>query len=294
MNRLTVIIPAFNEAAGIKDTITSLCNQIRDNAFTILVIDDGSNDDTLRIAKSINGVNVITHPYNKGYGATLKTGIIAAKTEYIAFYDSDGQHNPDDLLNLWENVSKYDMLVGERVKGSHKDWIRKPGKWVLCKVANFLTGRKIPDLNSGLRIIKRDVILNMLYLFPDGFSFSTTSTIAMMNMGYNIGYYPIKTNKRVGKSSVKQIKHGSSTILLIMRLIVLFNPLKVFLPISGFLFLTGIVYEIIWGILIIQSIKIIPGALLLILSGILVFFFGLMTDQISAIRKYLSVMYFKK
>ncbi|MEX1013869.1 MAG: hypothetical protein WDZ80_01795, partial [Candidatus Paceibacterota bacterium] len=192
----------------------------------------------------------------------------------------------EDLIAIYNSFSNYDMLVGQRSKESHQDWIRKPGKWVLSKVANFLTGRKIPDLNSGLRIIKKDVISNMLHLFPEGFSFSTTSTIAFMNMGFNVGYIPITVQKRVGKSTVKQLKHGSSTIMLILRLIVLFNPLKVFLPASFLCIVVGLIYEVLFGILYYNGgIKLIPGAFFMILTGVLIFFFGLLVDQVSELRK---------
>ena len=293
MENLTIIIPCFNEEKSIKVTIENLLKDITQNnlEWTIIIINDGSTDTTLEEIQKIRNdkVKILQHPYNKGYGASLKSGIRNAKTDLVAFYDADGQHQFTDLYRMYENVQNLDMLIGERGKDSHNDWIRKPGKWVLSKVANYLTGRKIPDLNSGLRIMKRNVIFKLLHLFPDGFSFSTTSTIAFMNMGYNTAYYPIRVKKRIGKSTVKQLKHGSSTIMLILRLIVLFNPLKVFLPISGILFLGGIVYEVVWGIILISGLKVIAGALLLILSGILVFFFGLMTDQISSTRKYLTL-----
>ena len=284
----TIIIPAFNEEEAIGKTLQELLQVEIEKECRILVIDDGSTDKTFEIAKSFPMVDVIRHPYNKGYGASLKTGIKASTTEFIILYDADGQHTPENLVNIKKNLEEYDMLVGMRGKDSHQDWMRKPGKWILSKVANFLTGRKIPDLNSGLRVIKREVILGMLHLFPDGFSFSTTSTIAFMNMGYNVGYYPIKVKKRVGKSTVKQLKHGSSTILLILRLITLFNPLKIFIPSSIFLFIIGFLYEIVFGLILLPHIKLIPGALLLILSGVLVFFFGLVVDQLSELRKHIE------
>ena len=236
---LTVIIPAFNEDQGIKNTIINLKKYIDKFKWGIIVVNDCSSDKTGAILEKIEGIKVINHPYNKGYGASLKTGIRNTNSKYIAFYDGDGQHEPGDLINIVKKTKYFDMIIGERTKNSHKDLIRIPGKWILSKIANFLTGRKIPDLNSGLRVIKRDIILNLLHLMPDGFSFSTTSTIAFFNMGFSVGYFPITVKKRTGKSSVKQIRHGSSTILLIFRLIVLFNPLKVFLPVSFFLFITG-------------------------------------------------------
>ncbi len=285
MKALTIIIPAFNEEKALSDAIIALNNFSKIYNWNIIVVNDGSNDNTKNIVPAIRDVILINHPYNKGYGASLKTGIQNAKTGLIAFFDADGQHRPEDLIALYENFGDYDMLVGQRGKDSHQEWVRKPGKWVLSKVANFLTGRKIPDLNSGLRIMKKDVIKQMLHLLPDGFSFSTTSTIAFMNMGYNVGYHPIIVEKRIGKSTVKQLKHGSSTLMLILRLIVLFNPLKVFIPVAFSLIVLGIIYELIYGILMIPGVKLLPGALLLMLSGLLIFFFGLLADQISALRK---------
>ena len=249
--------------------------------ITILVINDGSCDNTKNIIQS-KEVLSIHHPYNKGYGAALKSGILASKSEYIAMYDADGQHNPEDLLFLWQNIGEYDMLVGMRSKGSHHDWLRKPGKWILQRTANFLTGRKIPDLNSGLRIIKRDKMIDKLHLFSDSFSFSTTSTVAFMSLGYFVNYLPIKVNKRIGKSTVKQFKHGPSTMLIMLRMVVLFNPLKVFLPISLIMFFLGIF----WGVAGFFIAHRFPNSALLIsMMGVLFFFMGLISDQISTLNK---------
>jgi len=284
---LTIIIPAFNEELAIKSTLEKLLPTAIRNKWNIIVINDGSTDNTIEVVTGFEEkITLINHPYNKGYGASLKTGIRAVKTDYIGMYDADGQHNPEDLESIWQNIGNYDMLVGKRGHDSHQDWIRKPGKWILFKTANFLTGRKIPDLNSGLRIIKKDIVIDKLHLFSDAFSFSTTSTVALMNMGYFVEYYPIKVNKRIGKSTVKQFKHGTSTIMLILRLIVLFNPLKVFIPASLILLAIGILYEIVFGIILMPvGFKLIPAALLLILTGIFIFFFGLIADQLSEIRK---------
>jgi len=287
--KLTIIIPCFNEEEGIARTIETLIPVAQLNDWTILLVNDGSTDGTKAIVDKLEGVLVINHKHNKGYGASLKTGIQAATTEYIAFYDADGQHQPGDLVKMNLIANEYDMVVGARGKSSHQDWQRKPGKWVLSRFANFLTGQTIPDLNSGLRIIKRDIILNLLHLFPNGFSFSTTSTMAFMNMGYSVEYLPIQVKKRVGKSTVKQLKHGSSTLLLILRLMVLFNPLRVFLPVSFFLIGLGTVYQIGFGIYTyVQKGKIVifQGSMLLLVTGLLIFFFGLMTDQISEVRKH--------
>jgi glycosyltransferase involved in cell wall biosynthesis len=287
-DNVSIIIPAFNEASAIQKTIIDLLIIAKNENWEVIVVDDGSTDDTVEILKKISGIRVINHPYNKGYGAALKTGILHAKGNVVVFFDADNQHDPQDIKKLLDNFQNCDMLVGQRGKDSHREWIRKPGKWILSKVANYLTERKIPDINSGFRVIKKDIIRKLLHLFPDGFSFSTTSTIAFMNMGYNVGYFPIKVAKRIGKSNVKQLKHGSSTLLLIIRLIVLFNPLKVFMPASLVMLSLGIIYEVIFGIILVPGIKLLPGSILFFISSILLFFFGLVVDQVSEMRKYLN------
>jgi glycosyltransferase involved in cell wall biosynthesis len=288
MKKLTVIVPVFNEEAAIEKTINELVLFSKSKEWEILVVNDGSTDNTVSILEKFPEIRVISHPYNKGYGAALKTGIKNSATNLICFYDADGQHSPVQIINLLDNFGSYDMLVGERGKDSHREWVRRPGKWLLYRVANFLTGVKIPDLNSGLRLIKREIILRLLHLFPDGFSFSTTSTIAFLNLGLNLGYYPITTKKRIGKSTLKQIKHGSNVLLLILRLIVLFNPLKVFIPVSFFLISVGMIYEVYQGVIILgfEKARLIPGAFFLIITGVVIFFFGLVVDQISEMRKH--------
>ncbi|MBP7461250.1 MAG: glycosyltransferase family 2 protein [Candidatus Delongbacteria bacterium] len=286
MSSLTVIIPVYNEENAIEATLSGLIPYAEKNNWRIVVINDGSTDKTGEILAKIEGIRVITHPINKGYGAALKTGIILSDTRWVAFYDSDGQHNPEDLEQLMNNIRNFDMLVGERGKDSHQEWLRKPGKWILSKTANFLTERTIPDLNSGLRIIRRGIILNILHLMPDGFSFTTTSTVAFINLGFNVGYRSIRVNKRIGNSTVKQFKHGSNTILLIIRLILLFNPLKVFMPVSFFVFAAGALYEILYGIIWTPDhIRLILGALLAFVTSALIFFMGLVVDQLSSLRK---------
>jgi len=286
---LTIVIPCYNEERGISGTIEKLVPVAKSKGWKVLIVNDGSSDGTADVVNNLDGVTVIHHKHNKGYGASLKTGILAAKTEYISFYDADGQHQPDDLVKMSLMARDYDMIVGARGKSSHQDWQRKPGKWVLSRFANFLTGEDIPDLNSGLRIVKKEEILPLLHLFPNSFSFSTTSTMAFMNMGFSVKYIGIKVEKRVGTSTVKQLKHGSSTLLLMLRLMVLFNPLRVFLPVSFFLIGSGFLYQVGFGIytyLNTDKIVIFQGSMLLLVTGLLIFFFGLMTDQISEVRKH--------
>ncbi len=285
MKNLTVIIPAYNEEKAIEETLEKLLPAAVRNRWNIIVLNDGSSDSTLNKIEKFQSIRVITHKANRGYGASLKTGLKNSETELAAFYDADGQHSPEELEKLWNAWTDQDMIVGQRVKGSHFSISRAPGKWILGKTANFLAGKKIPDLNSGLRIVKKDTIMKYLELFPDGFSFSTTSTIAFLGDKRQVDYIPIQTSKRIGKSNVNQVKDGFNTMLLILRLIVLFNPLKVFFPASFFLILLSIVYEILWGYVFSPHLRMLPGALLTFLTGIIIFFFALIMDQISQIRR---------
>ena len=184
---LTIIIPAFNEAQsldGVLEDLKATCSHIIDQ---IVVVDDGSIDETAQIAEK-GGAAVIRHPQNLGYGAALKAGIRAAKTSFVLTMDADGQHQAKDILRVWELAQRYtvDMVGGERKGLIHSPLWRMPGKWLLGLMANYLTKRTIPDLNSGFRLIRRDVALKYLHVCPLGFSFSTTITMALLSRGYNV------------------------------------------------------------------------------------------------------------
>jgi len=280
--KVSVVMPAFNEAEAIGGVLESLVPRAKENDWEVVVVDDGSSDQTGEIAKNC-GATVITHPYNRGYGASLKTGLLGCKGDVVVIMDSDGQHDQNDIPRLLEHIDNYDMVVGQRTKGSHSDWIRKPGKFVLGKVANLLAGKKIPDINSGLRAYKKGLLLKLVHLMPDGFSFSTTSTVAYCSMNFRIKYVPIKVSKRIGTSTVSQIRHGFATIMLMLRLIVLFNPLKVFMPIAGASIAIGMAYQVF--ILFKDGWHVHGGAVIAFTAGVQAFLFGLMIDQISAIRR---------
>jgi len=280
--KISVIIPAYNEEDAIGKVLDDLLPMADANGWEVIVVDDGSTDATAKVAGK-SGIKVISHSYNRGYGRSLKTGISAATTEIVVFMDSDGQHEQGDIPRLLEHIDDHDVVIGQRVKGSHRLWTRRPGKWLLGKIANFLTGRKIPDINSGLRAYQKDLLLKLIHLMPDGFSFSTTSTVAYYSMNFRVKYIPIKTKQRTGKSTVNQIKHGCETILLILRLIVLFNPLKVFMPVSLILIFMGLAYQI--YIICLTGLHVEGGAIVSLIAGIQAFLFGLMIDQISSVRR---------
>lgn len=285
--KISIIIPAYNVEGSIGRTLNGL-RDWRERA-EIIVVDDGSTDCTGDIARQA-GMRVIRHQHNKGYGAALKTGIRAASGEIIVMMDADGEHNAAQLACLIDAFADNDMVVGARGKGSNAPLIRRPGKWILGKVANYLAQTQIPDLNSGFRAFRKEVALRFLHILPNGFSFTTTLTLALFKEGYNTVYVPITTVPRVGKSTVNPIRDGINTLMLIIRIIALFDPIKVFLPTSGALFFIGLVYWVASGIFrYIQHVEpafhIPSGALMMIVSAVIVFMFGILADQVSAIRR---------
>ncbi len=279
---VSIVIPAFNEAAGLPRVLSSLRDwQVR--GAEIIVVDDGSTDETGDVARQA-GARVIRHRANKGYGAALKTGVRAAGGDYIVTMDSDGQHDPDDIPRLLAELGDSDMAVGMRGAGSHTPSLRKPGKWVLAQVANYLAETRIPDLNSGFRAIRIQTLKRFLHILPNGFSFSTTLTLALFKEGYNIAYVPIKAAPRVGKSTVNPLRDGLNTVLLIIRTVALFDPLKVFVPASLLLFLVGVTYWLLDSLML-SRLNIPSGAVILLVSSVVVFMFGILADQVSAIRR---------
>lgn len=284
MSRMSVIVPVFNEEEAIRQTLDELLPHIEHHGWRLIVVNDGSEDGTSDILKSYGDrLRVICHPYNCGYGAALKSGIRAADTELLAIYDSDGQHRPEDLLRLYDEAADVDIVIGERAAGSRVDLFRVPGKWFLTQAANFIVGRKIADLNSGLRVFRRAFIKKILHLMPEGFSFTSTSTVAAMKMGFLVKFVSIRTRKRIGTSSVRQVRHGLMVLMLILRLVVLFSPLRIFIPVSVALAGLGVAYAI--YVIATVRLTLANGALLCLLAALMIFFFGLVVDQISVMRR---------
>jgi len=216
---LSIIIPAYNEEEGLRTFLGKLLPFARERGWEVIVVDDGSTDATADVAREY-GAKVISHHRNKGYGSALKTGIRNASNEIVVMMDSDGQHKQEDIERLVEYIDDYDMVVGARKRSKG---IRAPGKKLLSIVANYLSGYKIPDLNSGFRVFRKSLIETFLHFCPNGFSFTTTITLAYLREGYSIKYVPIDAQERVGRpSTVKFFRDGYKTFLLIIRVIVLF------------------------------------------------------------------------
>jgi glycosyltransferase involved in cell wall biosynthesis len=279
---VSIVIPAFNEEQGIGAVLEQLfgtLDQYKDQ-FEIIVVDDGSTDKTAEIVSGFP-VRLISHGINKGYGASLKTGVRAASHDLVVMMDSDGQHDPCDIIRLVELSTDHDMVVGARTRHSHAPLLRRPGKWLLQKTANFLAGRKIPDLNSGFRAFRRDLILRFAHILPNGFSFTTTLTLAALKENYKVAWTPITVTKRAGTSSVNPLNDGVNTFILILRTVVLFDPLKVFLPPSLFLGVFGSAFSI-YGLIQFKSFP--DTGVVVLTAAIVIFFMGILADSISSLR----------
>jgi len=274
---LTIVIPAFNEEGAIGQVVTDV-KQHYPNA-EVLVVDDGSQDATATLAAEA-GARVIRHPYNKGNGAAVKTGIRAASGEIIVMLDGDGQHTAADIDALLQHFPAYDFVVGARSMASQAGIGRGIGNWLLNRFASYMTGFRVQDLTSGFRAFRRAMILPYIHLFPNGFSYPTTSTLAMLKAGANTCYIPIQTNKRIGTSKIRLLQDGSRFFLIILKLITLFSPMRIFLPISAMFGSIGITYSL---ITLSQGHFTNMGALLLSLS-VITFLMGLIAEQLAAIH----------
>lgn len=279
----SIVVPVYNEEKAVAGFLRDLKQFLESSKLSaeVIVVDDGSSDATSREAAK-SGFRVITHPYNKGYGAALKTGVRSSSGDFVVTIDGDGQHRPQDILALVEETDKYDMVVGARVHDENASFSRKMAKKVLTALANYLSEAKILDLNSGFRTVRRTLLMDYLDYLPNAFSFTTTLTVICVKSGYNLKYVPITVEKRVGKSKINPLKDFVRFMILLIRTSMLFTPLKVFLPISLLLGVLG-VFDLVRGLIVEWNIG--DSAVFLLTSSILLFFFGFLSDQISLLRR---------
>lgn len=276
---ISIIIPARNEANNLPALLQALQNVC--SGAEILVIDDGSTDDTARVAERF-GATVIAHPYCMGNGAAIKTGARHAQGEVLVFMDGDGQHNPQDIPALLTKIEAgYDMAVGARHPSSQASFLRWAANSFYNGLASLMTGYRIEDLTSGFRAARARQFRKFLYLLPNGFSYPTTSTMAFFRSGYPVAYVPIHAGKRQGKSHIRLLHDGMRFFIIILRIGALFSPMRLFLPTSLFIFLLGIGYYIYtyleWG-------RFTNMSALLILSALIIFLIGIVSEQISSLH----------
>ncbi|MBN2369025.1 MAG: glycosyltransferase [Vicinamibacteria bacterium] len=274
-SRVSVVVPAFNEEKSVADVVARIGSE--SGWREVLVIDDGSSDQTAAAALGA-GARVVRHPYNKGNGAAVKTGVREARGDVVLLMDADGQHDARDIDALLAKMETHDMVIGSR-KACDQPPLRALGNFVFRALASWLTGRPIPDLTSGFRAVDREKMLSLLNLLPNGFSYPTTSCLAFLKAGYNVTFVPIKAHRRVGASKIRPLRDGVLFLLIIFKIITIYSPLKIFFPIATFSFLAGAGYGL-WNVIVHHKIPM--GAALLIQLAVIVFLIGLLSEQIAA------------
>lgn len=246
---VSIVIPAYNEEKGIGPVLTRLLAVMDGSGLTyeVVVVNDGSRDDTAgvtgRVAAEHERLTLLQHRHNRGYGAALKTGIRHARYDLICITDADGTYPNERIPELVAQLAgqEYDMVVGARTgENVAIPLVRRPAKWAIGRLANYVAGEKIPDLNSGLRVFRREIALRMFGLLPNAFSFTTTITLAMLTNNYLVNYVPIDYFARVGQSKIRPVQDTLNFVQLVWRIALYFAPLKLFLPLSGLLLLLAV------------------------------------------------------
>jgi glycosyltransferase involved in cell wall biosynthesis len=275
---VSVVIPALNEEDGSGDVVSHL----RSAApwLEILVVDDGSNDATSARAAAA-GAHVIRHPYTKGNGASVKTGIRTAAGEYVLIVDGDGQHAPADARALTDRLGEFDLVIGARSAATQATAARRRGNAALNWLASYLTDRPIPDLTSGFRAARRDCLREFLHLLPNGFSTPTTTTLAFLKAGYNVTFVPIDARRRQGRSKIRFARDGATFFLILLKVVTIFSPLRIFVPISALGLAVGLLYG---AVNFAVAGRVPNGSVLLLLFSVMVFLAGLISEQIATMR----------
>lgn len=274
----SIVIPAFNEV----QSVGTLVERLRASGpwHEILVVDDGSTDATADRARAA-GASVIRHPYNKGNGAAVKSGIRTATGEFILIIDGDGQHKAADAARIVSQLGEYDLVIGARSTGTQATQVRMLGNGALNWLASYLTGRRVPDLTSGFRGARTACLREFIHLLPNGFSTPTTTTLAFIKAGYNVRFEPVEAETRVGKSKIRLARDGVKFLMIVFKIVTLFSPMRVFLPVSLGSFVVGAGYAA-WTIGT-QS-HVTNTSVLLIMLAVIVFLVGLVSEQIAALR----------
>jgi glycosyltransferase involved in cell wall biosynthesis len=276
---LSIIIPALNEATGLRGLLPELTRRFPE--AEIVIVDDGSNDDTGRVADEF-GCKVVSNPYRMGNGAAIKRGVRVAKGEMLAMMDADGQHTASDLELLWERFQKedLDMLIGARNARDHASLFRRLGNAAFNRLASWMTGQRILDLTSGLRVCNARHFREFLHLLPNGFSYPTTSTMAFFRSGYTVAFEPIKVQRREGSSHLRIWREGLRFLVIIFKIGSLYSPLKLFAPVSALLF--GVA-TLLYAYTFLAESRFTNMSALLYMTSLLTFLIGIVSEQITSL-----------
>ncbi|MBX3647273.1 MAG: glycosyltransferase family 2 protein [Rhodocyclaceae bacterium] len=274
--RISVIIPARDEAQALPDCLRGVLAAVP--GCELIVVDDGSSDGTAAIAAE-HGARVISHPYPKGNGAAVKTGARAATGEILVFMDADGQHRPEDIPRLLTKLEEgYDMAVGARGMQDHAGAHRGFANAVFNRLASWMVNHRVDDLTSGFRAVRAEHFRRFIYLLPNSFSYPTTCTMSFFRAGFGVAYVPVSMPPRIGKSHIRPFRDGIRFILIIIKIGTLYSPMKLFLPVSGAFFATGLGY---YTYTYLTTHRFTNMSALLFITSVLIFLIGLVSEQIT-------------
>jgi len=273
---VSIILPARNEAAGLRTLLPEIITLMPD--AELIVVNDGSKDDTADICNQY-GTKLISHPYGMGNGAAVRAGARAARSDILVFMDADGQHQPQDILQLLDKLAQgYDMVVGARSRRSQAGMHRAAANGFYNWLASWMVGQSVDDLTSGFRAVKADKFRKFIYMLPNGFSYPTTITMSFFRSGYAVGYVPIHSPKRIGRSHMRIVRDGVRFLLIIFKIGTLYSPLKLFFPISVLFFLLGCGYYLHTYLTMHRFTNM---SALLFIAAIVIFLIGLVSEQIT-------------
>ena len=276
---ISVVIPAMNEEKGIGKVIKGV-RDVLGGDCEIIIVNDGSRDSTEKVAREA-GATVVNHPYNLGNGAAVKSGLRAANGDIIVLMDADGQHKPEDIPRLLEQLGTFDMVIGARTRESETSAHRDIANMIYNKFATYLTKQEVLDLTSGFRAIKTDIAKRFIYLLPNTFSYPSTLTLSLIRSGHSVTFIPIVAKKREGKSKMKLLKDGVRFLLIMLKIVTLYSPFRVFLPVSVGFFGIGVAYYI---YTFITTHRFTNMSALLTSNGIIIFMMALIAEQIAQLR----------
>ena len=289
--KYSIVLPVYNEETIIPVTIGKIIEVFvqKDLDWEVVAVDDGSSDNSFAVLKEMESefpqsLKLVHHPYNKGNGAAIKTGIKVASGDYIVCMDIDGQHDPEDILKMLPYLDEYDLVVGARPFKNDGSWYRNLANKFYNQLASSLTGFKIEDLTSGYRIFRADVVKKFYHLFPQRFSYPTTSTLALLKGGYNIKYVPINIRPRqAGASKIRLFRDGFRFTTIIFKIILLFEPMRVFVPVTIASFLLGLIGMVI-SIVQVNRLYIPNSSVILFVLGVISFLMGVLAEHLTAIQ----------